>query len=291
MADFFSLTQRAALASHRLVGWIYWDPQAISNYEGLGIPNGTGYYIATRAASVGDAPNSAVTAMFGSIHPDFVAMSLNLCRTHTTFEQAAAARDAAVVAGLQQYVPEICDGLAELSQPLWAAATSLPTVARPLFASLLAWPRPQNQLLSAWLAINCIREWRGDTHWAIQATEEITGTMAGVLDGAWRDYPDDWLPRSRGATDEDLNDAIAALEARGLAESGRVTQAGVAYRQSLEDRLDRLCSVAWQALGELNTLAFLNLVEPVGERLLRRVDQTAGPNWMPAGRTRRRKIE
>ena len=43
------LGRRAAFQSHRLIGWIYWDPTAIANYAALGVPNGFGYYIATRA--------------------------------------------------------------------------------------------------------------------------------------------------------------------------------------------------------------------------------------------------
>ena len=83
-SDHIQLTKRASFASHRLIGWIYWDPQAIANYEALGIPNGMGYYIATRAAPMMGAGNQAVTAAFGSIAPSFVEISLDLCRNHTT---------------------------------------------------------------------------------------------------------------------------------------------------------------------------------------------------------------
>ena len=286
MSDWHQLSRRAALASHRLVGWIFWDPVGIANYAALGVPDGTGYYIATRGASIAEAGDDVVTATFGSIHPAFIEACLGLCRQHTTFEDAARARDDAVVAGLRQYAPSACEGLAELAESLWAAADALPLTGRPLFASLLHRRRPEDPLLSAWLAVNCIREWRGDTHWAIQIAEDLDGTMAGVLDGAWRGYEDDWLPRSRGADDDALRAAFARLEARGLAEDGTVTDVGIAYRQGLEDRLDRLCTPAWQALGEEGTNRFLDVVEPVGAALLARIDETAGPNWMPAARDR-----
>lgn len=285
MTDWVELSRRAALASHRLVGWIYWDPTGIADYAALG-PDRFSYYVATRGASLGAAGNGAVTAAFGSIHHDFVALSLDACRTHTTFSDAAAARDAAVVAGLRSYVPEICDGLAELAPSLWAAADSLPRAGRVLYAALQERPRPDDQLLSAWLAVNCIREWRGDTHWAINAAEGLDGDMAGVLDGAWRQYRDHWLPRSRGTDDEALAAALARLAERGLASGDDVSGAGLAYRQELEDRLDRLSSAAWQHLGEPRTDAFLDLVEPVGAVLVERIDQTAGPRWMPAARDR-----
>ncbi len=99
-------------------------------------------------------------------------------------------------------------------------------------------------------------------------------------------YADDWLPRSRGADDAALEAAFVELERRGLATDGAVNALGIEYRQELEDRLDGLASVAWKALGEARTLQFLELVEPVGARLVERIDLTAGPNWMPAARDR-----
>lgn len=136
MTDWLDLTRRAAFASHRLIGWIYWDPVAVADYAALGVPDGAGYYFGTRGASLGDAGDDVVPAAFGSIHPDLIRFSLALCREHTTFEAAAAARDQAVGPGLRQHAPEICDGLGELADPLWAAADRLPLPGRVLHASL-----------------------------------------------------------------------------------------------------------------------------------------------------------
>lgn len=284
------LAAAASLASHRLVGWIFWDPTGIANYAALGVPDGTGYYIATRAAPIasedGSVPDEVVVAAFGSIHPEFIRVCLDLCRTHTTFADATAARDGAVVAGLRRYVPALCEPLAALAEPLWAAADSLRLDGRPFFAAHVRHRRDDDPLLSAWLAVNAIREWRGDTHWAIHNADGIDGNMAMVLDAAWRGHVDDWLPKSRGADDEALDRAMAALEARGFADAGRVNAAGIACRQSFEDRLDDLCAPGWQELGRERTRAFVELMAPHGRTLLARVDDTAGPRWMPAGRDR-----
>ena len=64
------------------------------------MPDGIGYYIASRGATLGAAGNDVVTAAFYSIHPDFVAFGLDQCRAVTTFEAAAAARDMAASAEL-----------------------------------------------------------------------------------------------------------------------------------------------------------------------------------------------
>lgn len=283
--DWVELTARAAFASHRMVGWIYWDPVAIDHYTALG-PDAFSYYIATRGASLAAAGNEAVAAAFFSISPTFVSISLDNCRATTTFERASLARDRGVVEGLRAHVPEICDGLAELADPLWASADALPMSGRVLAATLRERARPDDPLLSAWLAVNCIREWRGDTHWAIQIAEDLGQVAVGILDGAVRGYADDWLPRSRGADDAALAAALAELETRGLAADGAVTPAGLAYKRNLETRLDRLSSLAWQTLGTAATNRLLDLIEPVGDRLVERIDATAGPNWMPAARSR-----
>lgn len=184
-------------------------------------------------------------------------------------------------------MPEICDDLADMADPLWAAADALPLSGRVLFATHRQWSRPTDPLVSAWLAVNCIREWRGDTHFAVLAAEDLSGTQAGLLHDAHLNYPGQWIPRSRGADDAAIDAALADLEARGLATNGTVNQAGLDLRSRIEERTDELAERAWRVLGEAGTLRYLDLVEPVGQRLLDRVDATAGPDWMPAARNRR----
>lgn len=284
--DWRELTARAAFASHRLIGWIYWDPTAIENHAALGIENGMGYYISSRAGGLADAGPDVVTAAFYSIHPDFVSFSLRVAAEVATTEQVQMARDAAVESGLHGFVPEICEELAALGPSLWEVVDALPLAGRPLFAALRQRRRSDAPLVSAWLAVNAIREWRGDTHFALHVAEDLDGAAAGLLDAAWRGHDDDWLPRSRGADDTAITASIAALTARGLAADGRVTTPGIEYRQHLEDHLDDLCSVAWKQLGEAQTLAFCNLIEPVGDLLVERINMTAGDRWMPAARKR-----
>ena len=42
MTDWLPLTRRAALTSHRLIGWIYWDPVGPADDEALGVPDAMG---------------------------------------------------------------------------------------------------------------------------------------------------------------------------------------------------------------------------------------------------------
>ena len=290
MTNWRELSARASLASHRLIGWIYWDPDAIARYTALGVPNGLGYYIASRAAPLASSGNDAVVAAFYSIRKEFIDLCLDEARKHTTFEDAYRVRNEAVARGLREYAPEIVVPLGELATRLWDAADSLPLARHPLYAVHRSWPRCQDDAaLSAWLAVNCIREWRGDTHFELLASNEISGVQAGLLHDAFLGYPGDWIPRSRGADDAQLEQAWAALDARGFVSDGRINAAGLAFREQIEDTTNELCEKAWRSLGEDLTLKYVELIEPVGHKFLARIDATAGENWMPAARDSRRK--
>ena len=284
MNDWREISKEAAFVSHRLIGWIYWDPDAINAYTKLGIPDGFGYYVTSRAGLLGKAGSDSVSAAYYSIHPEFVNASYKLLNEHAGVEEAIQVRDAAVSNGLKKYAPDICEELASMNEVLWDAAKSLPISGRVLYAAQLGHRRLDDPLTDAWLAVNCIREWRGDTHWAMLTAEGITGVQAGILDGARRSYEEDWLPRSRGADDEAISTAYRDLEERGLANEETVTESGIAYRQLLEDRLDNLASLAWRNLGADKSENYIRLVNKVGELLLRRIDVTGGTKWMPAAR-------
>ena len=284
MTNWREISKEAAFVSHRLIGWIYWDPDAINAYTKLGIPDGFGYYVTSRAGLLGKAGSDSVSAAYYSIHPEFVHASYKLLNEHAGVEDAIKVRDAAVSNGLKKYAPDICEELASMNEVLWDAAKSLPISGRVLYAAQLGHRRLDDPLIDAWLAVNCIREWRGDTHWAMLIAEGITGVQAGILDGARRSYEEDWLPRSRGADDETISTAYADLEKRGLAREKTVNQSGIAYRQSLEDKLDDTSSLAWRHLGETFSKNFIGLINKVGDTFLGRIDETGGTKWMPAAR-------
>ena len=284
MSDWREISKEAAFVSHRLIGWIYWDPDAINAYTKLGIPDGFGYYVTSRAGLLGKAGSDSVSAAYYSIHPEFVNASYKLLNEHAGVEEAIQVRDAAVSNGLKKYAPDICEELASMNEVLWDAAKSLPISGRVLYAAQLGHRRLDDPLTDAWLAVNCIREWRGDTHWAMLTADGITGVQAGILDGARRSYEEDWLPRSRGADDEAISTAYRDLAERGLANEETVTESGIAYRELLEDRLDTLASLAWRNLGANKSENYIRLVNKVGEVLLGRIDATGGTKWMPAAR-------
>lgn len=285
MTDWIAISRRNARSVQTTIGWIYWDPGALSRLEALGLKGPLGY-IAARAAPLGPAGAEAVTAAFGSISPTGIAIALDLVEQHTSFDDVWAARDEAVLAGLAEHAPEITGPLARSGPDLWSVIDELPRLGRVFFGAHLRMPRPDDPVLSGWHAVNCLREWRGDTHWALVAAAGLSGPEASILHNAWIDYEKDWLATSRGSTEEETAAAWSRLETRGLATDGEVDAVGLDLRQQIEDDTDRLTTLPWTLLGEAASIRFAEDFEPPCEQLLARVDITAGPNYQPASRIR-----
>ena len=270
------------------IGWIFWDPGAVARYRAEGLPEGFAGplgYIAARSAPLAPAGSAAVTAAFGSISPLGIAAVFDLL-DGDGFRRMWEARDAAVAEGLDAHAPGIVAPLTEFGPDLWAVVDALPLVGRVFFGAHLAAPRPRDPLLAGWHAVNCLREWRGDTHWAIVVAAGLSHPEASILHNAWLGYEEDWLALSRGTSPEDLEAGWAALEAKGLARGHEVTPEGVQLRQTIEDETDRRTTLPWELLGEERSVEFAERFEPPCELLLARVDVTAGPNYQPASRVR-----
>jgi len=288
MTDWTAVAERNARSVQTTVGWIFWDPGAVARYEAAGLPAGLAGplgYIAARCAPLAPVGRHAVTAAFGSISPLGIAAVFDLL-DDAGFARTWDARDEAVAEGLQRYAPDIVEPLCDFGPDLWSVVDRLPLVGRVFFGAHLEMPRPTDPLLSGWHAVNALREWRGDTHWALVVAAGLTHAEASILHNAWLGYESDWLARSRGTSPEDIDAGWEALGTRGLAVGRTVTDEGVALRQLLEDDTDRRTTLPWELLGEGRSVEFAERLEPPCVRLLARVDQTAGPNYQPASRLR-----
>lgn len=161
-----------------------------------------------------------------------------------------------------------------------------------MFSAHRAEPRPETtaSAVSAWRAINCLRELRGDNHWALCAAADLDDVEVGLLHSAMVDVDEyggeEWIARSRGMDDDVIAGGWGRLESKGLAADAKLTQAGLDFRNDLETQTDKLTAPAWRAVGESTTITFLDLVEAHQDAFLQRINETAGPRWMPAVRPR-----
>ena len=281
--DWTSISKRNARSVQTTIGWIFWDPGAVSRYEALGLPAGGGY-IASRAAPFSDAGPDALTEVFGSISPLGISLVFEVLKTKENFMKFWDARNEAVLKGLSEFAPAIIDPLIEFGPLLWKVIPSLP-LENCLFAqSHKTLTVPSNEVLSGWHAINFVREWRGDVHWNITTSHGLTAGEASVLHNAWLGYEGDWLSLSRGNAQESIDSSWKLLEGKGLAANREVTKSGLELRQAIEDLTDTKTSLTWELIGLENSIRFAELFEPPCVDLLKRVDITAGPNYQPASR-------
>ena len=228
MTDWTAVATRNARSVQTTVGWIFWDPGAVARYAAEGLPEGFAGplgYIAARCAPLAPAGAAAVTAAFGSISPLGIAAVFDLLDADG-FDRMWDARDRAVLEGLANHAPDAVGALEEFGPDLWAVVDALPVVGRVFFGAHLRMARPEDPVLSGWHAVNCLREWRGDTHWALVVAAGLTHPEASILHNAWLGYEDDWLALSRGTTSEDLAAGWRALEARGSPRRARSRRRG-----------------------------------------------------------------
>lgn len=289
MTNWFEITRRNARSVQTTVGWIFWDPGAVERYRAAGLPEqaaGPLGYMAARCAPLAGAGPEAVVAAFGSISPAGIRAAFDLLGSPQRFRELWDLRDEAVSEGLRRHAPAIVDPLVELGPHLWDVVAQLPLVGRVFFGAHLAMPRPSDPLLSGWHAVNCLREWRGDTHWALTVAAGLDHHESSILHNAWLGYEGDWLAVSRGTSPEEIAAGWDRLEARGLAHHRQVLPEGLALRQQVEDDTDRLTTRPWELLGEARAVEFAERLEPPCAALLARVDETAGVNFQPASRTR-----
>ena len=290
--DWTELSARAGRAGHDLVGWLMWDAEAIERYAALGVPNGAGWIVAWRLAPLGDISPAAASSATYSINPDVIGFVMSMYRDVTDSAGIAAARDASVLPGLESIAPGLADQLAPLADDLWRGVDSVHFGARPMFSAFRAEPRSESTppALSAWLAANCLRELRGDNHWALCAAADLDAVEVGLLHSAMVDvdeYGDEeWIARSRGNDDDAITSGWARLTAKGFANGSTLTDAGRAFRLDLERRTDELTAPAWQEAGAATTIAFCDAIEPHHDAFLARINATAGERWMPALRHR-----
>ncbi len=281
---------RAGRAGHDLVGWLMWDPEAIARYEDLGVPNGLGHRSFRPLQHARHAPPAAVAAITYSINPDVIEMVLAAWRGVTDAESICQVRDTSVEQGLETIAPGLGSSLAPLADDLWRGVDAVHHGARPLFAAnrAQARPGPDRPVLSAWLAANCLRELRGDNHWALCAAADLDDVEVGLLHSAMIDVEEyggeEWIARSRGADDEAIARGWSRLEAKGLATDSALNDAGRQFRLDLEDRTNALTTPAWQAIGEASTVRFCDAIDAHHDAFVARIDATAGPRWMPAVR-------
>ena len=261
----------------------YFAPEARGAFEEAGLRGFWRGYFAGRAAPLGPASAAVVTASFFNFAPAFVARAIPAVWDLISPEDALRTRLAGAEATLRDLLAgreaeaEVAAGL------LWQAIGELDFSGRVLAAAnaALAVPggesagresagresagRESSGLARLWQAATILREHRGDGHFAALAAADIDGCEAVVL-RCCMDLRREDLQPVRGWTGEAWDTALARLTDRGwVSADGRLTSAGQAAHDAVENATDWAAARPWARLGADATAELAGLLTPLAK--------------------------
>ena len=257
------IAARAHRAVETLHSLIYFAPEAEQEYTAAGLRPGRMGYFASRSAPMGAVSAGVTAATFYNFNPDLVARFIPRAWSLATPEAVLAARLTAVDRAYRRLFGADVDSsaeVAEAAQLVRAATERLDPAGRPLFAAHagLAWPELPH--LALWHGASLLREFRGDAHLDALLLAGLSGLEAIVTHTATgRGFTEQSAKALRGWSDEQWDDAVASLRARGLLGDDGLTEAGLALRERIETDTDRMDGAPWRTLGEAGTARLIEL--------------------------------
>jgi len=262
---------------------IYFAPEARGAFEDAGLRGFWRGYFAGRAAPLGPTGPAVVTASFFNFAPAFVARAIPAVWDLISPEDALRIRLAGADAALRGLLAGR-EAEAELAANLlWQAIGELDFSGRVLAAANAALAVPGGDLSSGesssgesssgessslarlWQAATLLREHRGDGHFAALAAADIDGCEAVAL-RCCIDLRREDLQPVRGWTDEAWDNALAGLADRGwVGADGRLTSAGQAAHDAVENATDWAAARPWARLGADATAELAGVLTPLAK--------------------------
>ncbi len=248
-------------------------PDVSRAFDELGVGQAERYF-ATRVAPLGPASASVVVATFFNFSPAAVAVAIpGVWERFTPRQLLDAQLDgvqrklARALAGVDGDVVEEAAGLLGRAA---AAACERPE-GRPLFAGYASLPWPDDPYLRLWHAHYLLREFRGDGHIAVLASEGLTGLEALQLHIAFVPAVGPVFRATRGWSDDQWDASLETLQGRGWLTTDdelTLTPAGRAYREEIEGRTDARNVPAYEAVGDDGCARLLEVGAAIASALL-----------------------
>lgn len=242
-------------------GMIYFVPEAQERYAALGLDQGQMGYFAGRAAPMGPVPAEVVIATFFNFNPALVREAIPRAWQIAAPEALVTARLEAADAALRRALDDETLASAELAEAAGLARRAAEVACehaegRALFAgwSTVAWPDEPHMVL--FHAQTLLREFRGDGHVSALVLAGVDPVEALVLHAGTGSpqLPGSILQLTRAWPDDQWQAAIERLVRRGLVQviddEPLNTEAGIAFRDGIEELTDRASAAPYEAIGE-----------------------------------------
>jgi helix-turn-helix protein len=237
-------------------GLLYFSPDAKARFEAAGLKGYWMGYFASRAAAMGPVGPEVVEATFYVFHPSLVHRAIPDAWSLASPEAVREARYALADSTLRGALGDLADGddVARAAEVSTRLARSAPLAGRPFGAAHVATPLPDEPLLRLWWAATVLREHRWDGHLAALVAADVDPAAAMLLAAARGDMGDggsSLLQAFRGWPDDEWAAATEQVVARGWVDgTGRLTSAGEAVKQTVEDQTDRSAAGAYAGVGD-----------------------------------------
>ena len=257
----------------------YFAAEARTAAEEAGVRGFWSAYFAMRAAPLGPVGPEVVTATFVGFAPSFVQRWVPAVWEAVSPAEALAARLAGIDAAVGRVLGEEWADSAEAAEAASLAATAAAAVdapGRPLAAANAGSPLPDRPHLALWQALTTLREHRGDGHTVALVQRGISGLAANVLAVAAGRTDRDWLLKARGWSEQEWDDAVAALTDRGWLSGSDLTAEGLSTVTAVEADTDRLALGPWQELGDRGCDRLAALLVPVRRAVVAAGDWPTG---------------
>lgn len=253
---------RAHRATESLHSMIYFAAEVEEQLVAVGLRPGRMCYFASRSAPMGAVSAGVTAATFVNFNPDLVARHIPRAWTLASVEAILDGRLRGADLALRRLLGDAVESaeIGELADLAREATSALTPEGRPLYAGHADLPWPDAPHLAMWHAVTLLRESRGDGHTMALAHAGLTGIESIVTHTATgRGFTVEAAKRLRGWSDEQWASAVAGLQARGLMDGERLSDAGVALRDSVEADTDALDRAPWEHLGPQRTARLIEL--------------------------------
>lgn len=259
----------------------YFGAESADAAKAIGLDSWWKGYFAFRGAPFGHATPGVYDAAFHSFSLPFVRRWVPAIWKATTPEIALVARSTAAAATLQR-----CAEISGLDLHAIAAAANpiieelvqqCPWSGRSVFAANRDVALPEDPIQRLWQLCTLLREHRGDGHVVACTAAGLSGLEAHVLIAVEQQNSFGDLARTRGWTTDEWSTCLAGLQRRGLVNRDsepRVTEVGLALRQTIETSTDELATQPFAKLANENDVSEVTAVEHI-EQLTKLLDPIA----------------
>jgi hypothetical protein len=246
----------------------YFSPEPLNALRDAGYKGFWMGYFAGRAAPFGEASPELVMATFYNFAESRVRKAVPDAWSYAPPSAALDARLAGSVAAIRRAIGDA--GVADVAALARRAAESAPVDGRALFAVNAGLPWPDDPLAVLWHAVTLLREHRGDGHIAALVAGGVAGREAHVLHHpAPIGRPAQIMVVGRDFDDAEWTSTVRALAERGLiTEQGELTSEGLALKQDVEDRTDRIALSAYETLTDDEIEALIDGLSPIARAVV-----------------------